>query len=103
MKNNVSHHRAPEARSETLRQELIAMLKESRHTVGSLSQAVRKQQAEVLEHLVHMQKAEQLVIEPAECLKCGYVFNDRKRIKKPSKCPKCKGTYIEEPLYVISG
>jgi predicted Zn-ribbon and HTH transcriptional regulator len=41
-----------------------------------------------------------LYIQPAYCKKCGYVFKDAK-IKKPSKCPKCKSQWIEPPRFII--
>ncbi|MFN7141088.1 MAG: transcriptional regulator [Limisphaerales bacterium] len=36
-------------------------------------------------------------IVPAECRKCGFEFSTDK-LHKPSKCPKCKATWISEPL-----
>lgn len=36
-------------------------------------------------------------IYPADCRKCGFEFSSDK-LHKPSKCPKCKGTWISEPL-----
>ena len=26
----------------------------------------------------------------------------REKIKKPGKCPKCRGTYIEAPMFTIA-
>jgi len=37
------------------------------------------------------------MITPARCRKCGFRFDDHK-LHKPSKCPRCKGTWISEPL-----
>ena len=93
--------RIPEQRTETIRKEIIGLLRESKQTLGSLSKHVRKSEKEIVDHLIHIRKSENLIIDPAECLKCGYVFKDRKRLKKPSKCPKCKGTYIDDPLFSI--
>lgn len=36
------------------------------------------------------------VIEPARCRQCGFVFQ-HKKLRKPGKCPQCKGTWISEP------
>ncbi|MCG8673600.1 MAG: hypothetical protein MI867_29700 [Pseudomonadales bacterium] len=92
---------APEERNETIRKEIIDLLKGPKQTIGSLSKHVRKQEKEIAEHLKHICKSENVIIEPAECIKCGYVFEDRVKIKKPSKCPICKGTYIDDPMFSI--
>jgi len=39
-------------------------------------------------------------ITPAECRKCGFEFAADK-LKRPSKCPECKSTWIYEPLIAI--
>ena len=36
-----------------------------------------------------------------KCRDCGYEFKDLKRIKRPSKCPKCKSQRIEPPRFYI--
>jgi len=40
------------------------------------------------------------VIEPAHCRKCGFRFHAEK-LRKPGKCPRCKGTWISEPLISV--
>jgi len=92
----------PEEREISLRKEIVDALQGSEHSLGSLSRLLRKSEKEIVDHLGHIQKSENLIIEPAECLKCAFVFHERKRIKKPGKCPKCKSTYIDEPVYSIA-
>lgn len=46
-------------------------------------------------------KGKHLLIRPASCGKCGYVFSKRKSAKRPSKCPKCRSEWILLPAYVI--
>jgi hypothetical protein len=41
-------------------------------------------------------------VTPAECRKCGFVFQKREKLKKPGKCPICRSESIEEPLFGIS-
>src|SRR3989442_672255 len=36
-----------------------------------------------------------VVVDPARCKQCGFVFGDD-RLAKPSKCPECKGTRLYE-------
>ena len=51
-----------------------------------------------LEHLLQSLKHMEYepVIEVATCKKCGFRFGDDK-LRKPGKCPKCKGSWITEP------
>jgi predicted Zn-ribbon and HTH transcriptional regulator len=43
---------------------------------------------------------ERVVIEPARCKQCGFVF-DQERLTRPGKCPHCRGSRIFEPLVSI--
>ena len=53
---------------------------------------------EDIEHLLQSLRHTEYtpVIETAECRKCGFQFGNDK-LRKPSKCPKCKGTWVTEP------
>lgn len=42
------------------------------------------------------------VVEPSECLKCGFVFKKRDRLKTPGKCPVCKSEEITETRYGVA-
>jgi predicted Zn-ribbon and HTH transcriptional regulator len=35
-------------------------------------------------------------------MSCGYVFEERKRFTRPSRCPRCKKTHIETPVYRLT-
>ncbi len=39
-------------------------------------------------------------IDPSVCRKCGFQFGPEK-LRKPSKCPECKGTWLSEPKISI--
>ncbi|MGA7982621.1 MAG: hypothetical protein WCA32_20665 [Chromatiaceae bacterium] len=54
---------------------------------------------EDLQHLFRSLRNDPLcpVITPASCRTCGFRFDDRK-LHKPGKCPRCKGTWTSEPL-----
>jgi predicted Zn-ribbon and HTH transcriptional regulator len=41
-----------------------------------------------------------VVVHPARCRKCGFVFS-REHLHKPGKCPRCKGTWIAEPMVEV--
>lgn len=57
-----------------------------------------REMAGELEHLRQSFRNEpyRLVVLPATCRKCGFNF-DRDRLTKPGKCPRCWGTWIQEP------
>ncbi len=99
MKNK---EKIPEERNETIRQEILRLLECSELTIGELSKEIGKSEKELYDHLEHLLGFKTLVIIPAECLKCGYIFEKRKKTKKPSKCPKCRGTYIKEPMFTAA-
>ncbi len=63
---------------------------------------------EILEDLHHVAKSvrpeKELVMLPAQCKKCRFIFRerqDRQKMKKPSKCPKCKSERILAPVFTI--
>ncbi|HDR16428.1 MAG TPA: transcriptional regulator [Desulfobacteraceae bacterium] len=91
---------------ETVRRRIIALLEERHATSLDISQSVRISEKEVYEHLVHVGKSvasrgEKLLIHPAECMKCGFVFEGRKRFRPPGRCPACKSTHLRKPAYEI--
>ncbi len=65
---------------------------------------------DIYEHLNHVAKSlsartrgeKVLLMEPPVCRKCGYVFKDLDKPKKPSKCPRCKSEWISPPRFIIS-
>jgi len=38
---------------------------------------------------------------PARCSSCGYEFRERDKIKKPSRCPRCKSERIQGPWFFL--
>ena len=59
---------------------------------------------EVYEHITHIFKSskrrgDKVIIIPAVCKECGFVFNTDKRIKMPSRCPRCKSNKILSPRF----
>jgi transcriptional regulator len=60
---------------------------------------------EVLDDVKHLRKtlkqsAYRLDVTAAECRKCTFVFSTEK-LSKPSKCPQCRSTWLEEPVVQI--
>lgn len=96
----------PVERHETVRREIFSALKGRPLSAREISAAVHIPEKEVYGHLEHIRKTVSkkeltLVINPAECLKCGFVFRKRERLTKPGRCPVCRSELIQEPLFSI--
>lgn len=101
--------RRPRETSETVRQRITALLEEegrpmSAYEISGLAGIPEK---EVYGHLEHIQKSlnksdRRFVVTPAGCKSCGFVFKKRGRLKKPGRCPMCKGESIDEPFFSIT-
>jgi len=96
----------PLAHMKTIRQDMMELLSGGEHNARSISQHLRLSEKEVCDHLSHINrslvsKGKKLVVSPARCLECSYVFSDRRRFSKPARCPRCKGEHIEDPGYRV--
>ncbi len=65
-----------------------------------------KSQSLVDEDLGHIAKTvrsrkQNLVMRPAQCGKCDYLFKSRESAKRPSRCPKCKSEWLIAPAFMI--
>jgi len=93
-------------RMKTIRQEIMSRLSEEEMSAIELSQDLGIREKEVYEHLPHIARSvatqgKKLVIQPPRCLTCGYIFAERKRFTRPSRCPQCKATHLQKPAYRI--
>jgi len=96
----------PEERYETLRRRIVTLLKEGPLSGKELSGWLRVPEKDIYDHLEHIRKTMnkgpyRLVVVPARCEKCGFVFRKRGRLKKPGKCPLCRSEALEEPLFSV--
>jgi hypothetical protein len=92
--------------SQTVRQMIIDILLEEPATAKDLSARVRIPEKDILPHLAHIRKRlhhgqQRLVMEPACCRACGFVFQTRERFRKPGRCPACHRSVIEAPVFRI--
>lgn len=83
------------------RKDLIPMLLEHPMTVSEIARFVDQTGKDTLDDLQHLLQSlkhseYKPIIEVATCKKCGFQFGPEK-LRKPSKCPKCKATWITEP------
>lgn len=96
----------PVERTATVRASLAEVLREGPATAKELSERVGIPEKDVAGHLEHLERSleaqgEKLVIEPAECLACGYAFTGRRKLTRPSRCPECGSERIDPPAFRI--
>jgi predicted Zn-ribbon and HTH transcriptional regulator len=72
-----------------------------------LAELVGVPERQVEDHLTHITKSvardrtRRFVLEPSRCRDCGFVFRDRTRLTRPSRCPRCRSEAISSPRYGI--
>lgn len=96
----------PVERQETIRQKIVSILEGSTLSVRDISADVGVSEREIYEHLDHIhrtmnKKEHSLIITPAECKRCGFVFRKRDRLTKPGRCPVCRSELIQSPFFSI--
>lgn len=105
MSQNKPPAAAPE-RSTTPRAAIHEALLGSALTARDISARTGVREKDVAAHLEHLersvkQKGERLVVKPAECLACGFVFRERQRFTAPGSCPSCRSERIAPPAFRI--
>ena len=94
-------------RAQTIRQEIINHLESGPMTVRDISQSVGIMEKDVFHHFEFIDKTvrtqkKRLRMEPYCCLNCGFEFKNRKRFKKPGKCPSCRNGRIAPAVFWIA-
>jgi hypothetical protein len=83
------------------------LLAVSRMSSRRLAEIVGISERQVEDHLSHIAKSVardhslRFLLEPSECQDCGFVFRDRNRLTRPSRCPRCRSEAITDPRYSI--
>ncbi|MBW2675321.1 MAG: transcriptional regulator [Deltaproteobacteria bacterium] len=90
----------------TLRQKMAELLEHEVMDARDLSRELSITEKEVYGHLTHLEQSlkrhkKKLIVIPYQCLKCGYVFGNRKRLDRPGRCPRCREGHIQAALYHI--
>ncbi len=98
---------APNSPAGTLRQQIIDLLCREAMTALAISQAVRVSEKDVYRHLEHIQKSvagqgRKLSVAACSCLACGFIFADRRRLTRPGRCPRCRESRIDHPVFRIN-
>jgi len=92
----------------TPRQRIMELLTDTRLTTHQLAQMLAIPERQVEDHLVHVvksiarDKTLRFILDPARCLDCDFVFRDRRRLTRPSRCPHCRSESIAAPRYGIA-
>jgi len=82
------------------RRDLMTMLTAQPRSVSSLARELGLTRGDVEDDLRHMIRSaratgHRVVVEPARCKACGFVFGEDK-LSKPSRCPECRQSRIVE-------
>ena len=89
------------------RKGLITLLQDSPMGLAEIARLMDITQKDVEDDIQHLIKSlkhseYRLIITPAQCRKCGFIFH-KDKLHKPGKCPQCHGTWISEPLFEVRG
>jgi len=90
--------------AKTIRQSIIEMLSQEALSTLDLSVKLGIKEKEISYHLEHIRssiKPKKFLIKPSYCKNCGFKFAKRDRLTPPSRCPRCKDEYIENPIFSI--
>lgn len=89
----------------TRRQQIMEMLSREPISLQHLANHFRVEMREISDDVKHIRLSikgrADLVMQPAQCRQCGYVFRGRSRVKRPSRCPRCKHERIMPSLFSI--
>ncbi len=88
----------------TLRKEIAEALEHETLDLREISKRFGIREREALDHLGHIARSarpKRLVMDPATCQRCGFIFKKRERFSAPSRCPICRSESIAPPRYMI--
>ncbi len=90
----------------TVRQRIAELLRSTELTAQEISKQASIAERDVAEHLRHLehtlvQVGERLRVLAPHCVKCGFVFGDREKHGRPSRCPKCKSERISKARFTV--
>lgn len=88
---------------QTDREELTLYLKNAERTAKELAALMKMRVHDVLDHLEHVHRKEKknFKIRAAECTSCHFVFEGRKKMSSPGRCPHCRSERIVGPWISI--
>jgi predicted Zn-ribbon and HTH transcriptional regulator len=93
----------------TDRQRIMQAIENIPCSARDLARQLAMPERHVEEHLAHIvrslanDKTRRLLMEPAVCEHCEFVFKSRSRLTRPSRCPRCQSERIAAPRFAIRG
>lgn len=89
---------------QTIRQQIVTLLETGERTPRDLAVLLGIEERELAADLPHVVRSlraarRRLQVRPAECLACGFVFRDRRRLTTPGRCPRCRSNRIDPPAF----
>ena len=90
----------------TIRQKIVDLLTEREMDARDLAQELEIDEKEIYAHLNHVARSlnaakKKLIVQPSECLLCGFVFEQRTRLSRPGRCPQCKRSRLTRPIFRV--
>lgn len=87
----------------TLREKMVSELRVRWQSPRALAETFGVKTRDVIAHLEHIRRSHrrQFEIQAPECKRCDFVFEARKKLSTPSRCPECRCERIREPLFRI--
>lgn len=90
----------------TVRQRIAELLRSTELTAQEISKKASVAEREVAEHLRHLehslrQTGERLRVLAPHCVNCGFVFGERDKHGRPSRCPKCKSERLSKARFTV--
>jgi len=89
--------------SKTRRERLEELLEKGEYTVEHLARFLDAPVRNVVDDLEHVRlsASDRFEMIPPECEGCGFVFDDRTKVRRPSRCPKCRDERIDGPWFTV--
>jgi predicted Zn-ribbon and HTH transcriptional regulator len=87
----------------TPRQRLAKLLTRGDFTVEQMARSLDAPVQRILDDLEHVRRStgDRFEMLPPECKGCGFVFDDRTRLGRPSRCPECRQERIDGPWFHV--
>ena len=91
----------------TARQRLMQALTGSLRSTRELARDLGLPEREVEAHLAHVVRSlkhdstRRFLMEPSTCHGCGFVFRERRKLSRPSRCPRCREESVVPPRFGI--
>ncbi len=99
----------PPSRSSTARQRIFNILKATQEPLSAkdISFLAHVSEKDVHIHIDHLRRSAKsgtyrLEMVAAHCLACGFEFAKRERATSPGRCPLCKSSRVNPPLFLLN-